>query len=62
MEARGYGICGEGFVELNRKLEALFQLHLMKLAGMKMERIKELVNRNYRIRNKLGLLPDKETA
>ncbi len=52
----------KGFVELNWKLEALFQLHLMKLAGMKMERIKEIVKRNYRLRNKLGLLSDKETA
>lgn len=49
----------KGFVELNRKLEALFQLHLMKLAGMKLERIKEIVEHNHHLRYKLGLLPDR---
>lgn len=52
----------KGFVELNWKLEALFQLHLMKLAGMKLERIKAIVKNNYHLRYKLGLLPDKEKA
>ena len=52
----------KGFIELNRKLEALFQLHLMKLAGMELERIKDMIKRSYRLRYKLGLLPDKEKA
>ena len=52
----------KGFVELNRKLEALFQLHLMKLAGMELEGIKEIVKNNHHLRNRLGLLPDKEKA
>ena len=52
----------KGFIELNWKLEALFQLHLMKLAGMKLERIKEIVKDNYHLRYKLGLLSDKEKA
>ncbi len=51
-----------GFIELNWKLEALFQLHLMKLAGMKLERIKEIVGSNHHLRYKLALLPDKEKA
>ena len=44
-----------GFIELNRKLEALFQLHLMRLAGMELEGIKEIVKNNYHLRYKLGL-------
>ena len=44
-----------------QKLEALFQLNLMKLAGMELERIKETVERNYRLRHKLGLTSDEKT-
>ena len=47
------------FIELYRKLEALFQLHLMKLAGIELEGIKEIVKNNHHIRYKLGLLSDK---
>ena len=50
-----------GFIELNRKLEALFQLHLMKLAGMELERIKKTVERSYHLRYKLGLTSDEKT-
>lgn len=50
-----------GFLKFKRKLEALFQLHLMKLAGMELERIKETVERNYRLRHKLGLTSDEKT-
>lgn len=50
------------FIELNWKLEALFQLHLMKLAGIELEGIKEIVKDNHNIRYKLGLLSDKKKA
>ena len=46
----------KGFIELNQKLEALFQLYLMKLAGMELEEIKGIVKNNHNIRYKLGLL------
>ena len=52
----------EGFIELNKKLEVLFQFHLMELAGMKLERIKEVVEDNHHIRYKLGLLSNKKKA
>ena len=50
------------FIELYRKLEALFQLHLMKLAGIELEGIKEIVKNNHHLRYKLGSLLDKEKA
>ena len=50
------------FIELNWKLEALFQLHLMKLAGMELEGIKGIVKNNNDLQYKLGLLPGKEKA
>ena len=37
----------EGFLELNKKLEVLFQCHLMELAGRKLERIKEIVKKPF---------------
>ena len=50
------------FIEFNWKLEALFQLHLMKLAGMELAEIKEIVKNNHHIRHKLGSLSDKKKA
>ena len=39
-----------------------FAFSCSKEPGMKLERIKEIVKTNYRLRDKLGLRPDKEEA
>ena len=45
----------EDLCSLCFKLEALFQLHLLQIIGMDLEFIKSIVNKNYALRNKLGL-------
>lgn len=45
----------ESLWELCMKLEALFQLHFLRLIGMNLESIKSIVNKNTVLRNKLGL-------
>ena len=45
----------EDLWKLCLKLEALFQLHLLRLIGMDLESIKSIVNENHALRNKLGL-------
>ena len=44
-----------GLWKLYKKLEALFQLHFLRLIGMNLESIKSIVNENYALRDKLGL-------
>ena len=44
-----------GLWKLYRKLEALFQLHFLRLIGMDLECIKSIVNGNEELRDKLGL-------
>ena len=46
---------GEDLGKLYMKLEALFQLHFLRLIGIDDNTIKSMVNENYALRNKLGL-------
>ena len=46
---------GEDLGKLYTKLEALFQLHFLRLIGIDDNTIKSMVNENYALRNKLGL-------
>ena len=46
---------GEELWRLYRKLEALFQLHFLRLIGMDIESIKPIIKKNKNLRNKLGL-------
>ncbi len=45
----------ESLWKLCMKLEALFQLHFLRLIGMNIESIKSIVNKNSSLRDKLGL-------
>lgn len=46
---------GEDLWRLCMKLEALFQLHFLRLIGMNIESIKSIVNKNSTLRDKIGL-------
>lgn len=46
---------GEDLWRLCMKLEALFQLHFLRLIGMNIESIKSIVNKNATLRDKIGL-------
>ena len=46
---------GEDLGKLYMKLEALFQLHFLRLIGIDDNTIKSMVNENFALRNKLGL-------
>ncbi len=56
---------GEDLWKLCMKLEALFQLHFLRLIGMDIKSIKSIANENHALRNKLGLEyqePSEESA
>ena len=46
---------GEDLWRLCMKLEALFQLHFLRLIGVNLESIKSIVNKNSTLRDKIGL-------
>lgn len=46
---------GEDLWKLYRKLEALFQLHFLRLMGIDDNAIKSMVNENFALRDKIGL-------
>ena len=45
---------GESLIRLTRKLEALFQLELLRIIGFEIEQIDAMVRRNLNMRQKLG--------
>lgn len=45
-------------ISLCRKLEGLFQLHLLKVIGFDQSDMKKIINNNVAVRSKLGIVPE----